>query len=136
MPDIIQSYNNSYNRSVGMTPSEAHDPRNIDKVVANRDHYWTTFKHYKKNTDNCFHFRFSLGDKVRIRLFHFPSFGRGRTLEQKWTNEIFLICERHSGAPPMYSVCSTEGSVIAGRYYYNQIQLYSKVGEDDTTGVE
>lgn len=131
MGKVVLSYNNSYNRSIKMTPVEAHDPSKIAEVVANRNQYWKTFKHYKRATENHFKFQFSLGDKVRIRLFHFPSFGRGRNLEQKWTTEIFEICARDSGVPPMYSVCSAEGSQIAGRYYFDQIQLYSRVGGEE-----
>ena len=54
LPEMVTKYNNTYHRSIKMTPNEASLPKNSDKV------YFNLYKNMPENP------KYSVGDKVRI----------------------------------------------------------------------
>jgi len=81
--DLLEQYNNSYHRSVKMTPTEAGDVKNSNHVFAN-----LYLDEIYKEIGNP---KFRMGDKVRISKFKRKLFDKG--FKPKFTEEIFVIDE-------------------------------------------
>ena len=81
--DLLKQYNNTYHRGVKMTPTEASDVKNSNRVFANL-YSDEIYKQIKKP-------KFRIGGKVRISKFKRKFFDQG--FEPKWTEEIFVIDE-------------------------------------------
>ena len=84
LPKILSSYNNSKNRSIGMTPNQARKRENYGKV------YWNLYGGVRKSplSDRP---AFKIGDAVRISKYKRKTFDKGYT--PNWTEEVFVISE-------------------------------------------
>lgn len=82
LDDLMSNYNNSFHRSIKMTPVEASKKENIKEVDKNL--YSDIPKNSKKKP------KFKVGDRVRINKYK-SIFDKGYLAN--YTNEIFEICK-------------------------------------------
>jgi hypothetical protein len=75
--------------------------------------------------------KFDIGDKVRITKYK-NVFAKGYT--QNWTDELFLIVQRHANSPVTYSLSDLSGEPIKGRFYEQELQKIVK--NDDVYIIE
>ena len=109
LPEMVDKYNNTKHRSIGMTPVEASLPKNSDKV------YFNLYKNMPEKTEP----KFSVGDKVRITKKK-GVFSKG--YETNWTKELFVITEVQSTNPPTYKIQDMNGEEIQGTFYEQELQ--------------
>ena len=109
LPELIHEYNNTYHRSIKMTPEEARMPRNFTTVYENLYPTRTRVETSK----------FNVGDKVRITL-------KKRTFEKEahgnWTEEIFEISKILTTNPIVYKIKDLADEEIQGTFYKEQLQ--------------
>ena len=101
LPKILASYNNSKNRSIGMTPNGATKPENYGKVYFNL--YGDLESQNEKPT-------FKIGDTVRISKYKRETFDKGYT--PNWTEEVFVISEIRPTDPITYKIKDLNGKEI------------------------
>ena len=115
LPALVNSYNNTYHRSIKMAPS--HVSKDNEEVVWQRLYGQTVEKEPKP---------FSVGTRVRI--------SKAKGLFEKgylpnWTEELFTISEvLHRTSPVTYKVKDDAGEVLRGTFYYSELQ---RVGEKE-----
>ena len=114
LDDLLHSYNNTYHRSIGMTPAEV-GPHNKEEVRARL--YPVKPKSYK--------WRYDIGDRVRIATQKTP-FQKGYLGD--WSKEIFEIASRLPTAPVTYELRDLSGELIKGRFYEPELQKVLKFG--------
>jgi hypothetical protein len=119
LDDLLHSYNNTYHRSIGMTPSQV-DTSN-ENTIAKRLY---PIKPKPK-------WKFDVGDKVRISKAK-RVFKKGYL--PNWTDELFTIVERFPTHPVTYALKDYGGEDIKGKFYEFEIQKVIK--EDDVYDVE
>jgi len=112
LDDLLYSYNNSYHRSIGMTPTEVNTSN--EDIVRGRL-YPLKPKSYK--------WKYDVGDRVRISMSRQP-FRKGYLGE--WSEEIFEIKTRLPTAPVTYELEDLAGEAIKGRFYEPEIQKVLK----------
>ena len=115
LPKILASYNNSKNRSIGMTPNEARKRENYGKVYFN----WYGDLESENGTLN----RTSLlkiGDNVRISKYKRKTFDKGYT--PNWTEEVLVISEIQPTDPITYKIKDLNGEEIGGTFYREELQ--------------
>jgi len=114
--DPLHSYNNTYHRSIGMSPLEVNGD-NEDAVRARL--YPMKPKHFK--------WKYEVGDRVRMakqrRPFHKGYLGH-------WTEEIFEIAARLPATPVTYELRDLSGESITGRFYGPEVQKVLKSDEE------
>ena len=111
LPKILASYNNSKNRSIGMTPNGARKPENYGKVYLNL--YGDLESQRDKPT-------FKIGDTVRISKYKRKTFDKGYT--PNWTEEVFIISEIRPTDPITYKIKDLNGEEIKGTFYRQELQ--------------
>ena len=111
LPKILSSYNNSKNRSIGMTPNQARKPENYGKVYFNL--YGDLAESQKKPA-------FKIGDTVRISKYKRKTFDKGYT--PNWTEEVFVISEIRPTNPITYKIKDLNGEEIGGTFYGEELQ--------------
>jgi hypothetical protein len=108
--DIVYSYNYTYHRSIGKTPSQV-DKENEHIVCARL--YPEKSKRFK--------YRFNIGDTVRMNIrrnvFH-------KSYSGSWSEEIFTVCSRHPTQPVTYSLKDAADQPIKGRFYECETQSH------------
>ncbi len=114
LEDIVKSYNNTYHRSIHMTPTKA---RQMDSptlwklqysVIMDPTHF--NFQPYK----------FKVGDKVKIAAMQ-DKFQK--EYDRKWTHEIFIISSRKkSQGIAKYTLKMWNDKPIDGRFYEQELQ--------------
>lgn len=104
LPALIQQYNNSKHRTIGMTPKQAE--KNPKLVV---------FKQQKIKDKKI---KFKVGDKVRISVQK-GVFTKGYL--PNWSTEIFKIIKVNKTIPPTYMLEDYSGKPIAGCFYTEEI---------------
>jgi transposase InsO family protein len=116
---IVDSYNDTYHRSIGMTPNEV----NLD----NQDKVWARLqpaKDLKKTKE----YKFDIGDKVRLSVLRRPF---EREYDTKWTVEFFIVAERFFKEDiPKYKLKDYANEEILGSFYENELQ---KINVDENT---
>ncbi len=117
---FIDSYNNTYHRSIRMTPNGV--------CRENEEAVWNRLYHPKTNAP--VKFRYNIGDKVRLSK-NKPIFEKGYT--PNWTEEIFIITERIPKFPPVYHVKDLNNTIIKGTFYEFELQ---QIIHDDTFRVD
>ena len=115
LPDIINSYNNSHHRIIGMTPSNAELKENQLKVRQKMELYYAKVRKKKP--------KYKIGDNVRISTM--PSkFQRGFEIQN--ASEIFVVSSINTNLPlPLYKI-HTYGKpedVIKGSFYESELTL-------------
>jgi hypothetical protein len=105
LPSLIEDYNNSMHRTIGMTPAQAdaHPSR-------------VTLKHDVVKTGKI---KFSVGDKVRISVYK-GVFTKGYL--PNWSTEIFTIIKVNKTTPSTFILQDYTGSPIAGGFYAEEIR--------------
>lgn len=109
LQDFVDSYNNSYHRTIKMTPNEV--------TVENEKDIWSRVFMYKPT--DIVRFKLRIGDRVRV-VVAAPTFEKGYT--QKWSNEIFTVIEREARVPPIYKIKDSNNEEIDGTYYDYELQ--------------
>ena len=111
LPQIIDSYNHSYHRSIKNFPVNVND--------MNETSVWATqYKQLKKPTKDP---KFKIGDVVRIPK-HRGVFAKGYI--EKWTDEEFTITAINSKyVPHLYTLSDLNNQIIKGSFYEQELQL-------------
>lgn len=130
---VVESYNNTEHRSIGMTPSQ------VTKGHVERRLWWHLYKPTEDYLDikgkpkNKIRYTRKVGDYVRIS-HKIKTFERGH--DEKWTTEIFKIVGRleHSGIPK-YRLEDLQGENIKGTFYDGELQKVP-YSEDNSFEVE
>ena len=115
---LIEKYNNTVNRAIGMTPTEARKPSNHGTVFRNL-YFEKMAKLGEKKP------KFQLGDKVRL--------GVKKDLFEKsyvinWSDRIYTIKRVFATRPVTYKVENDKGVEHKGKFYEQDLQK-TKVDE-------
>jgi hypothetical protein len=124
LPDIVHSYNNTYHRSVKMTPTEASDPSRTKEVWNNL--YARRVKPGAKSVT----FKYKLGDYVRISEER-DVFRKG--YKQGWSREVYKVVKQSPRDPVVYKLEDLSGEPLIGSFYEPELQ---KVSEPQVWEVE
>ena len=120
LPQLLHEYNTTYHESISMTPQEARDPTNFQKVY---ESLYNNNKQKNKTPEQIRKERtpvFQVGDKVRIslnkRLFE-------KEASANWSEEIFEISDvLMQTRPIVYKIKDLAGEEIEGAFYKEQLQ--------------
>lgn len=128
LPKIIHNYNNTYHRSIKMTPSQA---LTIDNPTLWQMQYGPKPKPLTKITSkppkDKSPYTFKMGDKVKLSFIRSKF---DRAYDQKWTDEVFSITERTNKQNiPQYSVKDWSNDPVRGTFYEAELQNVT-VNED------
>lgn len=109
LQDIVQSYNNTYNRSIATKPSLVNE-RNVLDVW--RQLYKGRINFVKSNA------KFNKGDHVRCSKLK-RTFEKGH--EKNFTDEIFIVSKVYLKSPVMYEIMDLNNECIQGRFYEKEL---------------
>ena len=115
LPQLINTYNTTYHRSIGMKPLEV-KPSNELKV-------WKRL--YKTTRQRVKPPKLRKGDKVRLNKKHRPF---KKEYLPGWTEEVFLVTKVRRLPIPSYKVSEWDGTPIKGTFYGQDLQ---RVQADD-----
>jgi len=104
LPMLINNYNNSKHRTIGMTPSQADE--NPALVVLKR-----------RDISNS-KIKYQVGDNVRISIKK-AVFSKGYL--ENWSTEVFTVVKVNKTFPPTYQLQDYTGKPIAGCFYAEEI---------------
>jgi transposase InsO family protein len=116
LPSLIESYNNAFHRTIGMTPNEVTSEN--AQQIGERMYPLKEMPHWK----------FQLGDTVRITVYK-NIFVKGYI--KNWSEEVYTIVERLVSTPPTYRLKDLSGEEIKGRFYEQEIQKVIKTPDDE-----
>jgi len=126
--DLIESYNNSRHRSIGIAPSQV----SADNKQVVRDRlYGCRVKNAKRPKEK---FSFRVGDTVRIVMQWLP-FVKGYE-EGRWSRELFVVNRQIATKPVTYELVDLDGDSIKGTFYEPELQKVRKPDEDTLFVVE
>ena len=107
LPQLLESYNHTWHRSIKRTPAEVNED--------NAQDVWQTL--YGKLVKKKEQYKFKIGDHVRLSKLK-------RTFEKgylpNWTTELFRISKRMKG--PKYKVTDLQGEEIQGTFLEPELQ--------------
>ena len=112
LPKILASYDNSKNRSIGMTPNVARKQENYGKVYLKMVEEPEEGKPTQPSL-------FKIGDTFRISKYKRKNFDKGYT--PNWTKEVFLIDEIRPTDPITYKIKDLNGEKIEGTFYREEL---------------
>jgi transposase InsO family protein len=124
LPDMVHSYNNSYHRTIGRTPSSV--TRDDEQTL--RERMYGSYESSQPGIPLL-----AVGDKVRISKTR-QAFGKGYL--PNWTDEIFTVVEVMATAPPTYRLHDYGGEPIEGSFYDKELQRIVKNDVDDVYKIE
>ncbi len=113
LEDLVHAYNNTYHRSIGMTPAKV-NTTNSEQVWQKL--YGTEDPLVKEQT-------LAVGDLVRLSQVK-RAFKKGYM--SNWTREIFTVVEVKRGQPTVYRVADGQAEVLEGTFYYDELQKVAK----------
>ena len=111
---LIDRYNSTKHRSIGMTPTDARKPSNYSQVLENL--------YFKKTQSRRIKPKYAVGDKVRITVKK-NQFKKGFT--QNWTDKIYTITKVLATLPPTYKI-RDDKEEIEGSFYQQELQKTSQ----------
>ena len=109
LDEMVNNYNNTKHSSIKMTPVEASDKKNKNRVWLNLNGKAT----------NPIKPKFSVDDKVRITKKK-TVFEKGYT--PRWTEEVFTVSHVQYTDPPTYKISDYHGEEIQGTFYEQEMQ--------------
>lgn len=105
---LVTSYNNTYHRTIGMSPSDVNE--------SNESMLWQ--KLYQKDFLKSVKYKYEIGDHVRISKIK-QTFEKGYL--PNWTNEIFIIYQRHATNPVTYKLKDLQNENLMGSFYEDEL---------------
>ena len=118
--DMVESYNRTVHRSIGMPPAEV--------TWANQT---TVSKRLYGKTGSSPKCKFDLGDRVRL-VKSKRTFKKGYL--PNWTEELFTVVRCIETVPPVYVVKDDHGDILEGTFYAEELQKVIK--KDDVYKIE
>lgn len=114
---LVESYNNSYHRSIKTTPNSVFekDTGKISKILYGDS---DTF-----SWDNYIQFKYHKGDFVRMSLEK-NIFEKGYT--PNFSKEIYMIFRQLASKPPRYNIMSLDGIEFDYNFYTEELQKVIK----------
>ena len=109
LQQIVQGYNNSKHRSIGVAPNRV-TKKNENKV-------WN-YQYKSELSKHKLKFKFEIGDFVR--LIHLDNPFTKKYLP-RFTKEIFLIKKQLKTRPVTYRITDQNGETIEGGFYENEL---------------
>ena len=109
--DLVYNYNNSYHRSIKMTPVEGSKLENSK----------TVYKNLYPHSPEADSGKFKVGDRVRISVKR-KSFRKGYL--PNFTTEIFIIDKILNTTPETYKLKDMNNEDIIGSFYDGELVLY------------
>ena len=103
LDDVVDKYNDTVNRSIGMKPKDVKTDKKAVYVE-------------ESNEKNA---RFSVGNRVRISKFK-NIFAKGYT--PNWSKEIFAVSKIKNTVPWTYELKDLNGEQIIGSFYDSELQ--------------
>ena len=124
LPDIMTSYNNSHHSSLNMRPTDVN--------YHNQEALWHQLYNdrFMRAESAKARFKFKEGDTVRISKYS-TVFKKGYL--PLWSDEIFVVADRHHTIPPVYSLRDQAGDNLKGTWYEKELQ---KVKTDNIYRIE
>ena len=114
---IVDSYNNSHHRTIGMTPMEAEDPAN------RRELFLSHSNRYKKiwgRASKLNRKKFKKGDTVRVKARKTRI--SSRAYDQQFFEEIYKISKVNTHMPIItYNLVDYNGESVVGDFYYREL---------------
>ena len=107
---LIDKYNSTKHRSIGMTPTDARKPSNYQKVFKNL--------YFKKVKSRNIEPKYKVGDKVRISKWK-GTFKKGYTIN--WSDKIYTITQIQNTLPPTYKI-RDDKEELEGSFYQEELQ--------------
>jgi hypothetical protein len=117
LQDLVHAYNNSYHRSIKMTPVEASRPENTKQVYENL--YGKRVRHIPPSRVR---FKYKLGDFVRISEER-DVFRKG--YKQGWSREVYRVIKCSPRDPVVYKLEDLAGEPLIGSFYELELQKVS-----------
>jgi hypothetical protein len=108
LQDILNSYNNSYHRSIKTEPAKV-----------NKDNEALIYKILYPERAEFITFKYQIGDYVRI-VEKKNIFSKGYT--QNWSKEIFIIRNKVPTNPPRYMIKDLNAKRKPLKYYTEELQ--------------
>ena len=103
LDEVVEKYNNTINRSIGMKPKDIKSDKKAVYVE-------------ESNEKSA---RFRVGDRVRISKFK-NIFAKGYT--PNWSKEMFVVNKIKNTVPWMYELKDLNGEDIFGSFYDRELQ--------------
>ena len=107
---LIDKYNSTKHRSIGMTPTDARKPSNYQQVFKNL--------YFNKVKSRNIKPKYKVGDKVRISKKK-NTFKKGYTIN--WSDKIYTITQVQNTLPPTYKI-RDDKEEIEGSFYQEELQ--------------
>jgi hypothetical protein len=117
LPSLVESYNNSYHRSIKMRPSQV---KKANESTAVRNVYGTINDSIEN--DYQVRFKFKVGDYVRMALKK-SLFTKGYV--ENWSREIYIVYFLNPSNPPTYKIKSLSNHEFDWNYYSEELQSVS-----------
>ena len=117
LDEMVNNYNNTKHSSIKMTPLEASDKKNKNRVWLNLN--GSKGSNLNGKATNPVKPKFSVGDKVRITKKK-KVFEKGYT--PRWTEEVFTVFQVQYTDPPTYKISDHHGEEIQGTFYEQEMQ--------------
>jgi len=115
LDEMVRQYNNTKHSSIKMTPVEASEKKNENKVWLNL--------YDDRIYDQEIKPKFRVGDKVRITKKK-GLFEKGYT--PRWTEEVFTVSAVQYTDPITYKIVDLNGEEIQGTFYGEELQKTSQ----------
>lgn len=109
LQDLLNNYNHSVHRTIGTCPA------NVNHVNENE----ILNKVFRIRKESLVLFKFNIGDKVRISKVK-KHFEKGYW--PNWTEEFFIIENKFSRKPPVYTLQDQLGEKLEGIFYETELQ--------------
>lgn len=113
---LLHAYNSSVHRTIGIAPisvNKLNETEILQKV-------------FRLSQNNACVYKFNIGDKVRISKVK-GVFEKGYV--PNWSEEIFVISERKSRQPPVYTVNDQLGESVEGVFYEYELQKIDVIAD-------
>ena len=112
LDELVSRYNNTKHSTIKMTPVQASDKKNENRVWMNLYPNFTQPEEPVKP-------KYSVDDRVRIMVKK-KTFEKGYT--PRWTEEVFTISQVQYTEPPTYKIKDYSGNEIQGTFYEQELQ--------------
>lgn len=119
LPEITQSYNNTYHRSIKRTPKSVKPSHSVELWKLQYDHVPTPARQ-RRSPPIDGNYKFNIGDLVRVSFLR-RAFQR--EYDERFSRELFVITERFMrDGIPQYRLKDYAGEIVSGTFYQNQIR--------------